>query len=129
MPPATGMTWPFEAGAGAERRHGHAALVGEREDGCDLLRRLRVDHDVGPMRAMEGDVARVEVAFRVTVRHAPLVAECVDERPAEVSRAHDGSLSDGSSGPTRSTAQRMLSWTARSAAAGSRDSQACRNAA
>ena len=119
----------LEAGAGAERRHGHAALVGEREDGRDLLRGLRVDDDVGPMRAVEGHVARVQVALRVAVRHAPLVAERVDERRAQVSRAHAGSLSDGSSGPTRSTAQRMLSWTARSAAAGSRDSQACRKAA
>ncbi len=103
--------------------------MGEGEDGRNFLRGLRVDDDVGPMRAVEGHVARVEVALGVAVRHPPLVAERVDERGAEVSRAHAGSLSDGSSGPTRSTAQRMLSWTARSAAAGSRDSHARRNAA
>ena len=74
----------FEARAGAERRHRHAALARDREDARDLLRRGRVDDEVRPLRPVEGHVGRVQVALGVAVRDARVLAERVDERLAEL---------------------------------------------
>ncbi len=121
----------FEAGAGAERGHGHTALVREREDARDLVRRRRVDHEVGPPRPVKGDVGAVEVALRVAVRHARTPAEHLGEGVAQLlgRDGHANSASDGSPDATLSTAQRRLSWTPRSAASPSFASQSAKNAA
>ena len=74
----------LEARAGAERRHRHAALARDREDARDLVRRGRVDDEVRPLRPVEGDVGRVEVALGVAVRDARVLAERLDERFAEL---------------------------------------------
>ena len=100
----------LEARAGAERRHGHPAVAGDRHDARDLVRRGRVDDKVGPLRPVKGDVGRVEVALGVAVRDARVLAERLDECFAELLDG-DGQLnsaSDGSPPATLSTAQRRL---------------------
>ena len=120
----------LEAGAGAERGHGHAALVRDREDARDLLRRGRIDDEIGPLRPVEGDVGRVEVALGVAVGDASALAERLDQRVAQLldDDAHEKSRSDGSPPATVSTAQRRLSWTSVSAAAPSFASQLAKKA-
>ena len=121
---------PFEARAGAERRHRDAALAGNRHDPRDLVRRRGVHDEIGPLRPVEGDVGRVEIALGVAVGDARALAECLDQC---LSKLLDGdcqlnSASDGSPPATLSTAQRRLSWTARSAASPSFASQFAKKA-
>ena len=122
----------LQARAGAERCHRNAALVGEREDARDLAGRGGVDDEVGPLRPVEADVGRVEVAVRVAGGHAPAVGERRFQLDAQLigGDAHaSDSDSDGRSPATRSTAQLRLSCTVRSAAAPSCALQAARKAA
>ena len=79
-PTADGDHVALEARACAERGHRHAPLVGEGEHRRDLGSGQGVNDDVGAARAVEGDVARVEIALRLAVRDPPLVAERLDER-------------------------------------------------
>ena len=120
----------FEARAGAERRHGHLALVRQREHPRDVVGRGRVDHEVRAPRPVEGDVGSVEVALRVAVRDTRLLAEHLREGVPELlgRDGHANSASEGSPGATLSTAQRRLSWTPRSAAAPSFASQSAKKA-
>ncbi len=119
----------LEARAGAVRGDGDTQVVGEPEHGGDLGRRGRVDDQVGAARAVEARVDGVQVAVGVAGGDArPVAADRRDERRAQL--AHGGasspssSVSVGSDAATRSSAQRMLSCTACSAAAPSRASHA-----
>lgn len=111
----------LEAGTRPERRHGHAPGVGERERARDLVGRGGVDDEIGPAGPVEGHVRAVQVALRVAVRDP----DEPGERFPEALR-HDRHLpdSDGNVPATRSTAQRRLSWTIRSASSPSLATQA-----
>ena len=75
---------PLEARSGGERRHRDAMQVGERQHRDDVLGRGRVDDDVGPVRPVERDVARVQLALGVAVRDPARVAERVRERVTQI---------------------------------------------
>ena len=79
---------PFEARARAERRDGNAVLVGEGEHRGHLGGALRLDDDVGSVRAVEGDVARVEVELGLAGRDTSRVADRPGQRGAQLLRVH-----------------------------------------
>ncbi len=75
-----GNDMSFQARAGTERRHRHAALVGEREHPRDVRGRGRVDDELRALRAVKRDVAGVEIELRVSIRDSSALAEDAPER-------------------------------------------------
>ncbi|HXH97489.1 MAG TPA: hypothetical protein VNH40_09800 [Gaiellaceae bacterium] len=65
----------LDARARPEGNDRHAGLVRERENGCDLRSRLRVDDGIGAMRRVVAEVARVLIEHRLAVADAALVRD------------------------------------------------------
>ncbi len=116
---------PLEARAGAERRHGHAQLVREREDARDVVGRGGVDDEIRTPRAVERHVARVEVELRLAVGDAGVRAELAGHRVAKILGRRAQAASLGNPGATLATAQRRLSCTIASAVSSSFRRHAC----
>ena len=128
MPPCDRDDVALETRPDAERRHRDPALVRDREHLGHGGRRGGVDDEVGAVRLVEAEVGGVEIALGVAVLdrvRAERLTECLGDIVER--RAHSTSDSDGRLAAVRSTAQRRLSCTTRSALSPSCASHAARN--
>ena len=130
MPPRVGMTWPSRLEPAPNGVTAMPRSFASARTPRDLLRRRRIDDEVGPPWAVKRDVGAVEVTLE-SPSEARVGAEDLGERLSELlgRHRHENSVSDGSPGATLSTAQRRLAWTPRSAASPSLVSQFAKKSA
>ena len=90
----------FEAGAGPVGGDRQPVRAREGEDPGDVLCRAGVDDQVGPRGAVEGQIRRMEITFRVAVPDVVGADRLAQRLRRSVERrAHVYSRSDGSPGP------------------------------